>query len=289
MRVYAAALLLALLLPPQSYKAEIDAFRKQREVQIGGETGWASLTDLIWLTKGDATVGRAASNAIALAAPSAPEHIGTLTVGEKDVTLRIADGVAARVKAKPVRDVRLVPDTPDADAVTIGGMNMAVIERGGKLGLRVWDRMSPARLAFKGLRWFPIDSAWRIEATFVPHQPAPKVPIMNILDQLVQMANPGTAVFTVGGHRYQLEALLESDDANVLFFMFKDGTSAKTTYGAGRYLYTPLPKGGHVTLDFNRAMNPPCAFTDFATCPLPPAKNRLDLAVEAGELNDGKE
>jgi hypothetical protein len=250
--------------------------------------GWASLSDLIWLRTGEHSVGRAASNAITLAAPSAPEHIGTLTVGERDATLHVAPGVAARVDRKPVREVRLLPDAPDADAVTIGGMSMAVIERGGTLGLRVWDRMSAVRLAFKGLRWFPIDQAWRIEATFVPHQPVPRVHVINIIGQLVEMANPGTAVFAVGGRRYQLEALLESDNADELFFMFRDGTSAKTTYGAGRYLYTALPKDGRVTLDFNRAMNPPCAFTNFATCPLPPPKNRLDLAVEAGELNDGK-
>jgi uncharacterized protein (DUF1684 family) len=289
MRIYAAAVLVALLVPPQTYKAEIEAFRKQRETQIGGEMGWASLSDLIWLTTGDSSIGHASSNAIALAAPSAPEHIGTLAVAEKNATLRIATGVVARVKGRPVREVRLVPDGPDAEAVAIGGMSLAVIERGGRLGLRVWDRMSSARLAFKGLQWFPIDPAWRIEATWAPHQPASRVRVINILGQLVEMANPGTAVFTVGGRRYQLEALLESDDANELFFMFRDGTSAKTTYGAGRYLYTPLPKDGRVTLDFNRAMNPPCAFTSFATCPLPPPKNRLDLAVEAGELNDGKE
>jgi uncharacterized protein (DUF1684 family) len=99
------------------------------------------------------------------------------------------------------------------------------------------------------------------------------------------MANPGAASFTVDGRTYQLEALLESTDANELFFMFKDGTSGKATYGAGRYLYTPLPRDGHVTLDFNVAINPPCAFTEFATCPLPPVKNRLLIPIEAGELD----
>jgi len=113
----------------------------------------------------------------------------------------------------------------------------------------------------------------------------PRLPIQNIIGQTIEMANPGTATFSIGGQEFQLEALLESDDADELFFMFRDGTSSKTTYGAGRYLYTPLPKDGHVTIDFNRAMNPPCAFTNFATCPLPPAKNRLSIPVAAGELD----
>jgi uncharacterized protein len=111
------------------------------------------------------------------------------------------------------------------------------------------------------------------------------VKIQNIIDETIEMSNPGTVSFTIGGQTYRLEALLESDDADELFFMFKDGTSNKTTYGAGRYLYAPLPKDGHVTLDFNRAMNPPCAFTRFATCPLPPVPNRLTVPIPAGELD----
>jgi uncharacterized protein (DUF1684 family) len=101
------------------------------------------------------------------------------------------------------------------------------------------------------------------------------------------MANPGYVSFTIAGQEYHLEALLESANAKELFFMFRDATSGKTTYGAGRYLYTELPKDGRVIVDFNRAMNPPCAFTEFATCPLPPAANRLPIGVTAGELNDG--
>ena len=108
---------------------------------------------------------------------------------------------------------------------------------------------------------------------------------MNVLGETVEMKNPGQVVFTVGATEYRLEALLESDDAKELFFIFKDGTSNKTTYGAGRYLYTPLPKDGLVDLDFNKAKNPPCAFTDFATCPLPPAANRLTVEIRAGELD----
>jgi uncharacterized protein (DUF1684 family) len=126
-----------------------------------------------------------------------------------------------------------------------------------------------------------------VTATFTPHTPAPLVPIVNVLGETIQLRNPGQVAFTVGGVPYHLEALLESPEATQLFFMFRDGTTNKTTYGVGRYLYTELPKDGRVVLDFNRAMNPPCAFTAFATCPLPPTANRLALPIPAGELNDG--
>jgi len=150
----------------------------------------------------------------------------------------------------------------------------------------VWDAKAPNLLAFKGLQWMPIDGKWRINAVFEPHPDTqPRMKVQNVLGEIVEMKNPGRVTFAVGGQTYHLEALLEEDDAKELFFIFKDGTSNKTTYGAGRYLYTPLPKNGRVDLDFNKAKNPPCAFTAFATCPLPPAANRLTLAVTAGELD----
>jgi uncharacterized protein (DUF1684 family) len=279
-----ALVLAALVLQPASYRADVEAFRKDRAAEIGGEEGWAALTGLHWLGAGDQTIGRAATNAIVLTAPSAPDRLGVLHVTDKAVTLRLA--TAAKVKRQPAAagtEVTLVPNSPTSDGVSVGGMTLVIIQRGARRGVRVWDRDSPDRLAFKGLQWYPIGERWKVDATFTPHQPAPKMSILNVLNDTVQMTNPGTATFTIGGTRLSLEALLESDDADELFFMFRDQTSGKTTYGATRYLYSPLPKDGHVTLDFNKATNPPCAFTRYATCPLPPASNRLSIAIEAGE------
>jgi uncharacterized protein len=278
-------LVLALAAQSASYRAEVEAFRQQREAEIGGPTGWAALAGLHWLTPGRHTIGRATSNDVVLAAPSAPAELGTITVRAKDAELALAPGVTARVDGAPVRTAQLRPDVAPEHAVVVGNMTMALIARSGKLALRVWDSRSPTRVAFHGLRWYPIDPAWRIDARFVAHTPPPRLPIMNVLGDTIQMPDVGVAEFTVGGHAYRLEALLESDDAQELFFMFRDGTSGKDTYGAGRYLYTPLPKNGRVTLDFNEAKNPPCAFTTFATCPLPPKSNRLTLRIEAGELD----
>ena len=279
-------LVFALAMPSADYRAEIESFRTQRAASIGAETGWAALTDLVWLDKpGELTIGRAATNAIVLHAPSAPPRLGTLAVTAQAVTLRLAPGVDARVHGRAVQTVELVPDTDAPDALTTGGVTIALIDREHRRALRVWDRLSPTRQSFHGLRWYAIAERWRVEATFVAHAHAPTLKIQNIVGQVVAMANPGTAVFTIGGQEYRLEALLESSTDSELFFMFRDGTSGKTTYGAGRYLYAPMPHAGRVTLDFNRAMNPPCAFTAFATCPLPPKSNRLTVAIEAGELD----
>jgi len=279
------ALATSLVLQTSSYRADVEKFRKQRETEIGGETGWAALTDLAWTPTGDHTIGRGAKNDVVLKAPSAPEQLGRITVSDNAIALHVAPGVAAKVKGQPATNIELKPNISSADGVSVGDVTVVAIKRGNRIGLRVWDRQAPTRRAFAGLKWYQIDAKWRVEATFVPHQPVGTIKIQNIIGDLIDMPNPGTAVFTIGGQKYELEALLESDDADELFFMFKDGTSNKTTYGAGRYLYTPLPKNGKVTIDFNRAMNPPCAFTNFATCPLPPVKNRLSLAITAGELD----
>ena len=285
LRFSAAISLLSLVVQAGAYQASVEGFRRQRAADIGGETGWAALSDLRWVENGQFTIGRAPSNAIRLNAPSCPERLGLLTVTPQGATLQVAPGVSALVNGKPVTNAPVPSNVGPAAGVSVGGLTMTMIGRGEKRGLRVWDTVSPTRVNFHGLRWYPIDEKWRVEATFVPRQPAPSVRIQNIIGQTIEMANPGTAVFTIGGRQIALEALLETPNADELFFMFRDGTSGKATYGAGRYLYTPLPKDGRVTLDFNRAMNPPCAFTAFATCPLPPAKNRLSIPIDAGELD----
>jgi uncharacterized protein (DUF1684 family) len=285
LKLSAAVVLLSLVAQAGDYKTGVENYRNQRAVEIGGETGWAALTDLRWLENGQFTIGRGPENAIRLNAPSAPQRLGSLTVTPQTATFDVAPGVTARVNGKAVTTVQVPSNVAPVSGVSVGGMTFAVIERGDRRGLRVWDRVSPGRVNFRGLRWYPTDVRWRVDAQFIPHQPVPTMRIQNIVGQVVEMANPGAASFTVDGRTYQLEALLESTDANELFFMFKDGTSGKATYGAGRYLYTPLPRDGHVTLDFNVAINPPCAFTEFATCPLPPVKNRLLIPIEAGELD----
>lgn len=287
MRAVVIALLLLLPQAGASYRADVEAFRKQRETEINGPTGWAALVGLHWLTAGTFTIGSAPGSQIPLTGPSAPAKLGTITVTAQDATLALAPSTQATVKNAPVTNVTLRPDGDMDTALVVGKTSMIVIKRGARLALRVWDSAAPNRTKYAHLVWNPIAPQWRFNATFVPHPNPPKMKIQNVLGEVVEMTNPGTVEFVATGRKITLEALLEEDDAQELFFMFKDATSNKTTYGAGRYLYTPLPKDGHVDLDFNKAKNPPCAFTDFATCPLPPLPNRLTIAIPAGELFKG--
>lgn len=271
---------------PNNYRSDVEAFRTKRAEEIANPTGWAALVGLHWLGQGEFVVGADPISGVRLTGPSAPGRLGTLTVSGTDVHLRISTGLDAFVKGQQVYDIDMKPGVAANEGLKIGGLTMVLVKRGPRLALRVWDAKAPNLQKFKGLQWMPIAPKWRFDARFVAH-PAdqPRIKVQNVLGETVEMKNPGSVEFTVNGKRYALEAMLEDDDAKELFFIFKDGTSAKTTYGAGRYLYAPLPKDGRVDLDFNRAKNPPCAFTDFATCPLPPAKNRLTLSINAGELD----
>lgn len=270
---------------PADYHQQVDAYRQQREREIIAPTGWAALVGLHWLAPGVQTVGAAAGNDVRLTGPSAPASLGVLTVTNETATLTASKGIELRQGGNVVTAVELrVPNTAK-DYVVVGDMTLTMIRRGDRLALRVWDAKAPALLSLRGLEWLPVDPAWRVQGRFEAHPPGRTMKILNVLDELIEMPNPGVVTFRVAGQTYSLEALLESPDATELFFLFRDGTSGKTTYGAGRYLYAPLPNDGRVILDFNRAKNPPCTFTDFATCPLPPKGNILGLAVNAGELS----
>lgn len=285
----ASALAIAMVASPagqaDAYRGEVEAFRAQREVEISGPTGWGALVGLHFLAHGTQTIGRDGSNDVVLTAPSAPARLGWLAVGARGASIRLAPDVDARVKGRVVSLAPLWPGTAAEDGLAVEGMTMVMLRRGGRLALRVWDTRAPAIETFTGLKWYAIDPAWRIDARFVPEEPEVDIPILNVLDETVDMRHVGYAEFEIAGQPVRLLALKESLDAEELFFMFRDGTSGVETYEAGRYLYTPLPRDGRVTLDFNKTKNPPCTFTDHATCPLPPAMNRLDLRIPAGELN----
>src|SRR5262249_55920213 len=150
-----------------------------------------------------------------------------------------------------------------------------VIERGERVGIRLRDPESPARKAFRGLEWYPVDPAWRVTARFEPYPDHRQLQVPNVLGDLVPMDCPGRAVFAVGGKELALDAVLEEPEAEELMFIFADGTTERPTYPGGRFLYPSRPRGGTVILDFNRATSPPCAYTDSATCPVPPKQNRL--------------
>jgi uncharacterized protein (DUF1684 family) len=204
------------------------------------------------------------------------------------------DGGVVRIKpeppagwtldGKPLREQVLADDTSDEpDVVKLGDLSFLVIKRGGRMGVRVRDAKSPVRTQFKGLDYFPASPAWRLTGTFVPHEKPKSVEIPNVLGTTETMEAPGIVKLTIEGKEVTLEPVVEDPENPSLWFIFKDGTSNKETYGGGRFLYSEMPKDGKVVVDFNQAYNPPCAFTPYATCPLPPRQNWLPVRVQAGE------
>lgn len=270
------------------YREEIERWRTQREERLKADGGWLTVTGLFWLHEGANPVGSAPGSEVRLP-PGAPAHAGVLELRKGTVTLSLQAGVAASVQGQPIATPReLKPDVPGPpDVVSLARLTLQVIVRGGRFAIRLKDMDSAARREFKGLAWFPVDESYRVEARFVPHPSPRRLAVPNVLGEIEQMDSPGYAEFTLQGRRHRLEPVLEGPDAQELFFIFRDETAGKETYPAGRFLYTALPRDGALVLDFNKAYTPPCAFTRFATCPLPPKDNRLKLRIPAGEKDYG--
>jgi hypothetical protein len=264
-----------------AYRREIAEWRRQREAGLRAEGGWLATAGLHWLPEGESSLGSQPMADVVLPA-SAPARVGTLTRQGSSVRLEVAPGVGATHAGEPARSLELVSDAAGAPTVVeLGTLAFHVIERGDRLALRVKDAASPSRQEFTGLDSFPIDPSWRLAARFEPYDPPRPLPVEDVSGGIQDGTSPGAVVFRHGGETHRLDALGEGDS---LFLIFADATSGKETYGGGRYLYTDLPgDDGTLVVDFNRAYNPPCAFTPYATCPLPPPQNRLPVAVTAGE------
>ena len=259
--------------------------RQVRQAILTKPDGWLTLIGLHFLKEGANRVGSAKDNDVVLAA--GPAHVGVATLGtDGTVGFVLAAGVDAKVDGLVVREatLKLGEGKTKPTLVTTGTMSFFVIERGGKKALRVKDSASTRRTHFVGLDYFPTDMSWSIEARWVPFDPPRQVPITSMLGHVSPEPVPGKAVFERDGKTYELLAIDEGAD-EPLFFVFSDATSGKESYPAARFLYAERPKNGKIFLDFNLAENPPCAFTPFATCPLPPKENRLPFAGTAGEKN----
>jgi uncharacterized protein len=264
--------------------AAISAWRARRIDSLTSDSGWLTLAGLFWLKPGDNTFGRAASNALILDNAALAATAGSFVLTGETVRFVAGTGAGVTHEGRPVAALDLTSDANGEPTVLASGaLRFFVIERAGNLGVRVRDLNNPHRLNFQGLSYFPVSSAWVLNARFEPYQPAHHIKIMNILGMEEDAVSPGAVVFVMGGREWRLDAVLEEPGDTELFIMFADATSGHETYGAGRFLYIPLPVNGTVAVDFNKAYNPPCALNDFATCPLPPFQNRLKLKVEAGE------
>jgi uncharacterized protein len=256
------------------YLTDLARWRSGYEDKLKAPDGWLSVSGLFWLHAGDNTVG-SDPNADIVLPRGTPSHAGVLQMRAGVVTFQTGSSPARVLKTGS-------PGPPDI--VTVGTVAITVIKRGEKIGVRLKDPESATRRNFTGCKWFPPVESWHIRAKWVAYPTPHTIPILNVLGMTSQEPAPGYAEFTVQGKQLRLEPIIEDDH---LFFLFKDQTSGRTTYGAGRFLYAAMPKDGVVDLDFNKAENPPCAFTAFATCPLPPRQNALPIAVTAGERKYG--
>jgi uncharacterized protein (DUF1684 family) len=272
-----------------SYESDVNQWHAQRVERLQREGGWLTLVGLYWLDEGENKFGSDPGNHVILPAGKAPAVAGSFVRHGKQVTLQPAAGLDSAMTTH-IGDAAVTASTPlktDADGepteMRIGPLTFFVISRGDRLGIRVRDSQAPALATFHGIDRFPIEVSWRIEARFEPFTPPKQIPITNVLGMVDPTPSPGAVVFEHGGQTFHIDALVDTDDGR-LFLIFKDQTSGKETYGAGRFLYTDAaPKDGKVVLDFNKAYNPPCAFSTYATCPLPPPQNRLALRIDAGE------
>jgi uncharacterized protein (DUF1684 family) len=268
--------------PADAYTQEIMTWRTQRVQQLTKPDGWLTLIGLHFLQAGENSVGTAPDNAVVLA--KGPAHLGTMILA-KDGRVRAVfnPGIEVQVEGQAALSADLRDDSHSKPTmVSVGTVSIFVINRDGKKALRVKDTEAATRAHFLGIDYFPIDPSWRIEAQWVQFDKPREIPIRNILGNVSPALILGKAVFTRDGHTYELMPIQEDPD-DLLFFVISDLTSGDQTYAAARFVYAAPPVDGKVILDFNRAQNPPCAFTPFATCPLPPKENQLTLAVTAGE------
>jgi uncharacterized protein (DUF1684 family) len=295
--VILVALLVALLpahaVPQEtSWQKETAGWREEHKADLLKPDGWLALVGLEWLQPGDNAVGSAADNKIRLS--SGPAHLAIIHLEGEAVTLNPPTGgfppdflvAGAPAKSQSLR----AEGNKDklAPRLTIRDLNMYVIRRETRFALRVKDSHSPAIVGFHGLEWYAPDAVYRVTAKWIPYSPQKTITLATLVGTNYDQPVPGAAEFTLAGKTFRLEPVLEDPAVAKLFFILRDKTSNATTYGACRFLYTGFPtngldKPGELVLDFNRLENPPCAYTPYSTCPLPPPGNRLPIPLPVGE------
>lgn len=266
-----------------AHQQEVDAWFEDRIRNLKDTTGWLNLVGLYWLQEGINTFGSAETNQVVFPVGTIAADAGYFLVKNGVVTMNVNTGVPITSRGAAVTSMVVFhPDSARLPHVEHGSLQWFIIQRDNQVGVRLRDLNSAAVTRFKGIERYPVDLQWRVEAAFEPTE-GKTIDITNVLGQTVPTPSPGVLTFQIGGKKYSIDALEGGDE---LFLIFADDTNGKETYPAGRYLYVKKPGADNkVVIDFNKAYNPPCAFTPFATCPLPPRQNVLALAVTAGEKN----
>jgi uncharacterized protein (DUF1684 family) len=266
----------------ESYRDEVEHWRQKREADLKADDGWLSVSGLFWLTPGETKVGSDPANDVMLPA-RAPALLGTLTLNQGQAVFQVAPGVTITRNGMAFESGPIHSDADEhPDTLAVGDLKLILLKRGQKFALRLKDKQNPLRTSFAGLRWYPVREEWRVQGRFVAY-PAPTQMVLDtIVGEAELTESPGYVSFERDGTEFRLQAISQKN--GTLWFVFRDGTSGRTTHSGARQLYADAPRGGVVTLDFNKATNLPCAYIPYATCPLAPRQNRLGMAVEAGEL-----
>lgn len=270
-----------------AYQTEIEKWKERRLAGLTREDGWLTLCGFFWLKDGENRFGTDSSNQIILPKGKAPKVAGSLWLENGVVRVKVQKGAKVTSKGQQVTSMVLLSDEDglkDPTVLSVGTLSFYLIKRGGQLAVRVKDKENPPRLNFKGLEYFPVDPRWRFEATYEPYNPPKILQIATMINTVESDSCPGALAFELDGKTYRLDAIIERGTESKFFIMFKDSTNGEETYALGRQLYTEMPDAnGKVILDFNKAYNWPCVFTEYATCPIPPKQNHLPFRLEAGE------
>lgn len=269
------------------YISEIKAWHKKRIENLKKENGWLNLVGLLWLNEGENKFGSDGSNKVIFPKGKAEPFMGSFFLKDSTVTIEINKNVKVFLKdGSRVEKMMLKHDQqPGTTILGYNSLRWFVIKRGDRYGIRLRDLEADLVKNFEGIETYPVNSDWKFEAKFEKYDPPKKIAVPNILGTIDEEKSPGALVFNKDGKEYKLDALDEGDS---YFLIFADETSGVETYGGGRFLYTPKADStGKLFVDFNRAYNPPCVFTKYATCPLPPKQNHLKMQITAGEKNYG--
>jgi len=274
-----------------AYAAEIEKWRNGRLERLTADDGWLTLTGLYWLEPGENTFGSAPDCAVVLPDPGVSATAGILVLADDGKVLAsAAEGSGAAINGDPLGTAVLKTDADGRpDVITAGRIQFYIIDREGRLGARVKDPEATTLTEFPGIEHFPISESFRVEARLEAYEEPKEVAVPTVLGQDTTYVAPGVLRFAINGVEHSLEPYLSGPEGESYFLIFRDTTSAVTTYGAGRFLYSSAAgEDGTTVLDFNLAYNPPCAFSPYATCPLPPPQNWLQVAIEAGEKFSGE-
>lgn len=270
-----------------NYAGEIEKWRAAHEAELKSENGWLTVAGLFWLKEGVNTIGAGSGFDIELTENFRQGNFGAIDFSGGKAVLKVEPDVEALTGGNAVTEIELTSDAQGKPTVIqTGSQTFYLIKREDRFGIRLKDKNSRSRTGFTGLKWFPVDERYKVEAKFEAFETPKEILIPNVLGGNFKMKSPGILRFKLNGKKYALEPVLE-EGTDELFIIFRDATSRTQTYGAGRFLYAKKAADGRVILDFNKSENPPCAFTPFATCPLPPPQNRLEAEIKAGEKRYG--